>query len=139
MNRPKAVRVCIWGGIAAVLIGILIFGVGYVITATAPFYPYGPPRGAPVAWLGLITVVLGIGMTAAGAVMKAVGAGAELLTATGRGMTQTANRMEREHRTSRREGKEIPSTVTLCQEGLERWEQTKRLTMESFTEKFTEE
>ena len=77
MNGPKAVRVCIWGGIAAALMGILIFGAGYIITATAPFYPYGAPRGAGISWLGVITVVLGIGMTAVGAVMKAVGVGAE--------------------------------------------------------------
>ena len=77
MIGTKAVRFCIWGGIAAGLIGILIFGVGYVITATAPFYPYGPPRGAGIAWMGIITVVLGIGMTASGAIMKAVGVGAE--------------------------------------------------------------
>ena len=77
MNRPQAVRVCIWDGIAAVLIGILIFGAGSVITATAPFYPYGEPRGAGVALLGIITVVLGIIMAAAGAIMKAAGVGAE--------------------------------------------------------------
>ena len=77
MNEPKAVRVCVWGGIAAVLMGILTFGAGYVITATAPFYPYGEPRGAGVALLGIITVVLGIIMAAAGAVMKAMGVGAE--------------------------------------------------------------
>ena len=77
MNGPKAVRVCIWGGIAAALIGILIFGAGYVITVTAPFYPYGEPRGAGVAWLGIIIVVLGILMAAAGAIMKAAGVGTE--------------------------------------------------------------
>ena len=30
-------------------------------------------------------------------------------------------------------------TVTLCQEDLGRWEETRRLMLESFTEKFTEE
>ena len=77
INGTKVVRFCIWGGIAAVLMGILIFGIGYVITASAPFYPYGPPRGAGVSWLGVIAIVLGIGMAAAGAIMKAVGVGAE--------------------------------------------------------------
>ena len=75
MNGPKAVRICIWGGIAVLLVGILIIFAGRVIAATVPQDPFTPPRGAEVALLSVITVVLGIGMTAAGAFMKAIGTG----------------------------------------------------------------
>ena len=59
-----------------ILIGILLFGAGCMATVTAPFYHYGEPRGAGASWAGITVIVVGIGMIAAGAIVKALGMGA---------------------------------------------------------------
>ena len=75
MNRPKVARTCLWGGLAVVLIGVLVFGAGCMATVTAPFYPYGEPRGAGASWAGIVAVAVGICIIAAGAIIKALGVG----------------------------------------------------------------
>ena len=75
MDALKKARFWIWGGIAAVLIGILLFGAGCAATVTAPFYPYGEHRGAGASLAGMAVVVVGIGMIAAGAIINALGIG----------------------------------------------------------------
>ena len=75
MDALKTARFWIWGGIAVILVGILLFGAGCAVTVTAPFYPYGEPRGAGVSWAGVAALVVGIGMIAAGSIIKALGIG----------------------------------------------------------------
>ena len=71
----KTAKFWIWGGIAAIRIRILLFGAGCTATVTAPYYPYGEPRGAGVSWAGVAAVAVGIGMIAPAAITKALGAG----------------------------------------------------------------
>ena len=75
MNRPKVARICLRGGIAAALIGVLLFGAGVAVTVTAPYYPDGEPRGAAASWAGVVAVVVGLCMIIVGAIIKALGAG----------------------------------------------------------------
>ena len=75
MNPAKVTKICLWGGLATVLAGILLFGGGCMATITAPFYPYGEPRGAPVSWAGIVFLIIGTLMAICGASIKALGLG----------------------------------------------------------------
>ena len=44
-------------------------------TITAPFYPYGEPRGASASWAGIVFLTIGVLMVIAGAVIKGLGLG----------------------------------------------------------------
>ena len=57
------------------LTGLLLFGAGCMVTVSAPYYPYGEPRGEGISWTGVIFLALGIGMVMIAAVMKALNIG----------------------------------------------------------------
>ena len=73
MNPNKATRICLWGGFATILAGILLIVIGLVITETAPLYPYGTPRGLPASLAGILFVIIGFLMILCGATIKALG------------------------------------------------------------------
>ena len=73
MNPTRIARICLWGGLAAVLAGILLFG-GGCVAANSNSNPYTAPLGAEAAALaGIVFLLIGILMILCGAVIKALG------------------------------------------------------------------
>ena len=75
MNMLRTAMFWAWGGSAVILAGFLLYGAGYILTVSAPHYPYGEPRGAGVAWTGVVFLALGMGLVMMTAALKALKVG----------------------------------------------------------------
>lgn len=74
MNPTRVARICLWGGLAAVLAGILLFGGGCVATNyNSDPYTAAPPGAEPAVLAGIVFLLIGILMILCGAVIKALG------------------------------------------------------------------
>ena len=62
MKPSRITKLLLWGGMAAILAGTVLFGAGSAMTITAPSFPLGELRGEGITQAGTRSGAIGMGI-----------------------------------------------------------------------------